>query len=133
MSNKDTDNSPAIGHDPLAWIKSDEPATEQAGEKSATDASDNDADVCGDIVLCGSLGMAEIDGMHESLIKLLHAHVDITIQSEDLSRVDAAGAQLLYAFVQGAKAQETPLTWTSVSDDLRQTASILGLSEGMGI
>jgi len=133
MSNKETDNSTAIGHDPLAWIKSDGSATEQAGEKTATGASDTDADVCGDIVLSGSLGMAEIDAMHESLVKVLHAHVDITIQSEGLSRVDAAGAQLLYGFVQGAKAQETPLTWTSVSDDLRQTASTLGLSEGMGI
>ena len=91
-----------IGHDPLAWIKNDtaEPVEASDGDTSEVNHA---ADVSGDIVLSGNLGMAEIDTMHESLLKVLHAHVDISIQAGALSRVDAAGAQLLYAFVKDAK------------------------------
>jgi len=80
----------------------------------------------------GVLGIAEAEAMHHSLSRVLDAHVDVSIQSEDLSRVDAAGAQLLYAFVKEAKNRSIRLKWESVSDALQETTSTLGLSEGMG-
>ncbi|MBL4759249.1 MAG: STAS domain-containing protein [Mariprofundaceae bacterium] len=125
------DDAENIGHDPLAWIKNDTPEPVEASDAD-TSEDNKAAKVSGEIILSGSLGMAEIEDMHQSLLKILHAHVDILIQSEGLNRVDAAGAQLLYAFVKDAEAQQIPLSWISVSDDLRLTADSLGLSEGMG-
>jgi len=107
--------------DTLDWIK--------GTEKQLADA---DEDVSGDIVLKGALGIAEAEAMHHRLSRVLDANVDISIQSEDLSRVDAAGAQLLYALVKEAKSRSVSLKWESVSDALQETTDMLGLSEGMG-
>jgi anti-anti-sigma regulatory factor len=107
--------------DTLDWIK--------GTEKQSADA---DEDVSGDIVLKGALGIAEAEAMHHRLSRVLDANVDISIQSEDLSRVDAAGAQLLYALVKEAKSRSVSLKWESVSDALQETTDMLGLSEGMG-
>jgi len=108
--------------DSLDWIK----GTEESADDSVAEP------VSGDIVLEGSLGIAEAEAMHQSLSRVLDAHVDVSIHSENLSRVDAAGAQLLYAFVKEAKKRALDVTWQSVSDTLRETATTLGLSAGMG-
>jgi len=107
--------------DSLDWIKGTEP-----------EPVETEADVSGDIVLEGVLGIAEAEAMHHSLTRVLDAHVDIVMHSENLSRVDAAGAQLLYAFVKEAKKRALNLKWASVSDPLRETATTLGLIAGMG-
>ncbi|PCI43576.1 MAG: hypothetical protein COB41_06765, partial [Proteobacteria bacterium] len=75
--------------------------------------------------------IAEAEAMHQKLSAILDAGVDISITSENLSRVDAAGAQLLYAFVKEANIRSLALTWQSVSDALMETVAVLGLSEGM--
>ncbi len=108
--------------DSLDWIK----------EGAADDPAADTADVSGDLVLEGSLGIAEAEAMHQIFSTLLDAHIDITIESDDLSRVDAAGAQLIYAFVKEAKSRSITVTWKSVSDTLLETFSILGLSDAMG-
>ncbi|MDQ6969444.1 MAG: STAS domain-containing protein [Mariprofundus sp.] len=110
-------------NDSLDWIK-------QGDDKSSDDAA---LDVSGDLVLEGSLGIAEVESMHQSLSQILDAHVDVTIQSESLSRVDAAGVQLIYAFVKEAKSRSISVKWESVSDTLVETATMLGLHDGLGI
>ncbi len=107
-------------NDALDWIK--------GAEKQSADA---DEDVSGDIILEGTLGIAEAEAMHQSLSRVLDAQIDVSIQSENLSRVDAAGAQLLYAFVKEAKNRSISLKWLSVSDALKETTITLGLSKGM--
>jgi len=107
--------------DSLDWIKegaetSDEPAVELSG----------------DLLLEGSLGIAEAESMHQNLVALLDAQVDVCIESEDLSRVDAAGAQLLYAFIKEAETRSVKVTWKSISDALQETAATLGIIKGMG-
>lgn len=104
----------------LDWIKG-------AGKQS----EDIDKAISGDIVLEGTLGIAEAEAMHQSLSRILDAQIDVSIQSENLSRVDAAGAQLLYAFVKEAKTRSVSLKWLSVSDALKETTITLGLSKGM--
>jgi len=106
--------------DSLDWIKG-------SGEKAADDAMK----VSGDVVLEGSLGIAEAETMHQTLSRVLDAHVDVSIESEDLSRVDAAGAQLIYAFVKEAQSRSIAITWKSVSDALRETATRLGFVDAM--
>jgi len=106
--------------DSLDWIKE--------GGDAAVDAEE----VSGDLLLEGSLGIAEAESMHQTLLRILDAHVDIRIQSEALSRVDAAGAQLIYAFVKEAKNRSVAVCWESLSDALQETAATLGLTDGMG-
>jgi len=106
--------------DELDWIKQSDDEPEAASE------------VSGDIVLTGSLGIAEAEAMHQQFSAILDAQVDISINAADLSRVDAAGVQLLYALAKEAKSRSIKLTWESVSDALTGAASTLGLSEGMG-
>jgi len=98
--------------------------------KGSDDAVETDV-ISGDIVLEGALGIAEAEAMHQTLSAILDAGVDISITTEKLSRVDAAGAQLLYAFVKEAKTRSLALTWDSVSDALMETVTVLGLCEGM--
>lgn len=107
--------------DSLDWIKDTAEADVSAEE------------VSGDIVLEGVLGIAEAEAMHQQLSEVLNANVDISIESEKLSRVDAAGAQLLYAFVKEAKERSLTVTWKPVSNTLLETLSILGLSENMAL
>jgi len=106
----------------LDWIKNTALDTE----------AESEADVSGNIELAGALGIAEAEAMHQRLSVILDAHVDISIQSENLSRVDAAGAQLLYALVKEAERRSISLKWESVSDALREATDMLGLSAGMG-
>jgi len=108
--------------DTLDWIKgSDEAAS-----------GDEPEVVSGDIVLEGSLGIADVETMHQLFVSILDAGVDISIDSEDLSRVDAAGAQLLYAFVKESANRSVHIQWKSVSDALKEVTDTLGLTSGMG-
>lgn len=108
--------------DSLDWITGSDETVEGEADKEA---------VSGDIVLAGILSIAEAEAMHQKLSAVLDANIDISIESEDLGRVDAAGAQLLYAFMKDAKARSISVTWKSVSDALLETTTILGISEGM--
>jgi len=120
MGKKDKQN------DSLDWIKS-------TGEEAGASADDSSVEpVSGDVVLEGSLGIAEAEPMHRQLLAVLDAQVDISIASEQLSRVDAAGVQLLYGFVKEAKARSIDLKWMSVSDALLEAATALGLNDNMG-
>jgi len=109
--------------DSLDWIKDSNDAVE-------SDAVESD-EISGDIVLDGALGIAEVEAMHQQLSAILDAGVEISIATKNLSSVDAAGVQLLYAFVKEAKIRSLALTWESVSDVLMETATVLGLCEGM--
>ncbi|MFQ5518450.1 MAG: lipid asymmetry maintenance protein MlaB [Mariprofundus sp.] len=109
--------------DSLDWIK---------GTGNEPDEDVEQEPVSGDIVLEGSLGIAEAEAMHQTFASVLQANVDISIQSEALSRVDSAGTQLLYAFVKEAKQCSITLKWLSVSDVLKESAAALGLTDGMG-
>lgn len=111
--------------DSLDWIK----GTGSGAEEGETALEEF---VNGDIVLEGSLGIAEAETMHQTFSSVLNADVDISIESEDLSRVDAAGVQLLYALVKEAKQRSITLKWVSISDELKEATDMLGLSQGMG-
>jgi len=106
--------------DSLDWIKGSDEALEV--DKEA---------ISGDIILEGVVSIAEAEVLHQTLSSVLGANIDITIESEGLGRIDAAGAQLLYAFIKEAKARSLSVTWKSVSDALLETTTVLGISEGM--
>jgi len=108
--------------DTLDWIKG-------SGEAASGDAPEV---VSGDVILEGSLGISDAEAMHQLFVSILDAGVDISIDSEDLSRVDASGAQLLYAFVKEAGSRSIRLQWKSVSDALKEVTDTLGLTSGMG-
>jgi len=111
--------------DKLDWIKTDACRDATTGDEIAS--------VCGDIVLEGRLGIAEAEAMHAVFGQILQAGVDISIESDALSRVDAAGVQLLYALVRQAQKNKINVTWLSPSDALRQAVEVMGLSQAMGL
>jgi len=120
-----------MSEDDMAKVKESNTASDSVDWiKGSNDAVEAET-ISGDIVLQGALGIAEAELMHQQLSAVLDAGVDISIATENLSRVDAAGAQLLYAFVKEAKTRSITLTWESVSDALMETVMVLGLSEGM--
>jgi len=108
--------------DTLDWIK----------QTPVEEDDDTEVVVSGDLILQGQLCIADAEAMHLRLSKLLHAQVDISINSEALSRVDAAGIQLLYALVKEAKKRAVAVVWLSVSPALQEAADTLGLTQGMG-
>jgi anti-anti-sigma regulatory factor len=120
-----------MSEDDMAKVKESNAASDSVDWiKGSNDAAEAET-ISGDIVLEGALGIAEAESMHQQLSAILDAGVDISIATENLSRVDAAGAQLLYAFVKEAKTRSLTLTWESVSDALMETVMVLGLSDGM--
>ena len=90
-------------------------------------------DVSNTVVLEGNFTIADAESMHQQLNAVLHSHHEITIEAGSLSRIDAAGVQLLYAFVSSAKLMGAVLTWASISDELRDSVKVLGLSQEMGL
>lgn len=108
-------------HDLLENMKIAEPAKDAVKSNG----------VSGDIVLEGKLGIADVKALHLKLSEVLLAHVDICIQAENVSRVDAAVVQLLYGFIKELKSNAIVFQWQSVSESLREAAQTLGLSEGM--
>ena len=118
--NKETTTS-----DSLDWIKgSVESAedTDQAGKP----------EVSGDIVLQGTLSIAEADSMHEQLSHVVNAHIDVSLDTEELNRVDCAGVQLIYAFISSVKQHENKVHWLAVSEALKTASETLGLANKMG-
>jgi len=89
-------------------------------------------DITGDIVLEGTLGIAETEALHRRFSAILQAQLDMSIDCKNLNRVDAAGVQLLYALMKEAKARSIGLQWVNVSDVLKEAAKLMGLAEMMG-
>ncbi len=84
------------------------------------------------IVLESHLGIAQVDALHHELLSVAHAE-EVMIDVEALQQVDAAGVQLLYAFVQSSRKKGVNITWQSNSEALEKTAVQLGLKAHLGL
>jgi anti-anti-sigma regulatory factor len=142
-----------IGFDPLAWMK--EPGTESGVERatprtaranhdgasreantdSATDASPavNPDDRRAGSAPIGTARLGEVltieqaASMHAELGRHLAAE-SVVLEAGALQRIDAAGLQLLAAFVRAADARGTRVSWRALPSVLRDGARRLGLT-----
>lgn len=133
-------NDSVIGFDPLAWMKggaeppaavppqAPEPVTIPAAPAPVavgTPAADVSSVSLGDI-----LTIAEVTAMHGELGRHLGAGC-VALDAGALQRVDAAGLQLLTAFVRAADSRGTKIEWRSPSAVLRDGARRIGLTAAL--
>ena len=155
--NKKTDHQESVmGHDPLAWIAVedtddvapveeekvapasivDEATPEHKAEEEVLSNVVEMAEQAASgtsIVLDGDVGIANINTLHVQLQEALQTADKITVQASELSHVDTAAVQLLYAFVRDAKKVDVEVVWKGVPDSLHQTIAVLDLTEKMGM
>jgi len=81
------------------------------------------------IRLEGNLGIAEAEALHVELHQALEHHGNIVLDGENLSQVDASIVQMLCAFIHDIKKDEISLTWKAVPESLKDTASMMGMTE----
>ncbi|MDQ6973672.1 MAG: STAS domain-containing protein [Mariprofundaceae bacterium] len=83
------------------------------------------------IVLEGDVGIANVNTLHAELRDALQQASKVTIQAKDLSHVDTAAAQLLYAFDRDAKKSEIEVSWQNFPETCLKTLAVIGLSDKM--
>lgn len=132
-------NDNVIGFDPLVWMKDDSqqssvdsrpsiPTTDdsqpttQAVSRQPTTTDDSPSTV----QLGESLTIEQATAMHIELGRHLHAK-SVVLEAGALQRMDAAGLQLLAAFVRTAQARGVLVEWRSPAPVLCAAARHLGL------
>lgn len=126
-------NDNVIGFDPLVWMKDSAEQEALSGEEepepsdpatahSALRAPDSPAVVA----LGETLTIEQAAPMHSELGRHLHAK-SVVLEAGALQRVDAAGLQLLAAFVRTAQARGVLVEWRSPAPVLCAAARHLGL------
>lgn len=143
----------ALGDDPLAWLsagtsEAKKPGKKQASskkkpkkkstpEKSGDKASPVSAEAktkaSNRLVLESSLVINNASVFYESLKKLAADEQTIEIDASKVEIIDSAILQLLFAFVLDLSEKHISLSWHKPSENLLHKASILGLTENLGL
>ncbi len=143
----------ALGDDPLAWLSAGtdaaknpeknkasskkKPEKKSASVKSGDKASPVSAEVkieaSNRLVLESSLVINNASGFYETLKELAAGEQTIEIDASKVEIIDSAILQLLVAFVLDLSEKDIPLSWHKPSENLLNKASILGLTEKLGL
>lgn len=144
-----------IGFDPLAWMKDDSPQasaisrpTDDSGRQSTvvghpspttsapTTTTDDPRPATGDapsaVQLGDTLTIEQVAAMHAELGRHLHAKT-VVLEVGHLRRIDAAGLQLLTAFVRAARGRGVTIDWCAPTAALRDGARRLGLDGALDL
>lgn len=118
-----------IGFDPLAWMKGGpaetaRPAASASPEPIATPGAPAQDSV---FALGEMLTIEQAAAVHAGLGRHLGAP-GVTLAAGELQRIDAAGLQLLAAFVQAASGRGTKIAWQAPTAVLRDAARRTGLT-----
>ncbi|MDH4133417.1 MAG: STAS domain-containing protein [Gammaproteobacteria bacterium] len=130
-----------IGFDPLAWMKEDASAPPAAGTSGAPKSAEPRAatqaanvppapkagNTPGVVHLGEALTIEQVSGMHAELGR--HASASpVVLDAGKLDRIDAAGLQLLTAFVLATEHRGARVEWRSPAAALREGARRTGLT-----
>lgn len=80
-----------------------------------------------------NLTIATAELLHQQLEPIVEKHQNVTLNAEHVSRVDTAGLQLLYAFINEQHQHQLEVEWQSVPAPLSDGATLLGLSEALSL
>lgn len=156
MTGRKRKSSPALGDDPLSWLKEDkgQEVLQQAGGKTArqkkpgqkkpgqkknlkpstpvaTSAGENNQakDNRKDvtIMLDPVITLAEVNDLKASLLGYINAG-HIRIDAGKVEHIDTGGLQLLLAFLKTAQKRGIKISWQERSGALMNTAELLGLA-----
>ena len=81
-----------------------------------------------EISLGEELTIQEVTDMKEKLATAFDSGSKILLKSDELTRVDGAGIQLLCAFFKEASIKQVEIAWTRENDLLKNAAKQLGMS-----
>jgi len=84
------------------------------------------------IQLEGNFGIAQAESLHEKFCHTLANHGELMMDSGDMAQVDASVVQLFHAFIRDAEKGGIRVKWRAVPEELRQTAGLMGMVNGMG-
>ena len=86
------------------------------------------------VIACGeSLDISRVHELHEQLKQVLQYGDDVRLDAATVERADTAALQLLYAFVQEARANGVTVEWHEPATALYDAARLLGLEAGLGL
>lgn len=128
-------DSGRFGHDPLAWLREEEPETEvvepveagpdEAAPEAAPQASSAEDDPV--LVLPEQLHISEVESLKDRLLPRLADAGPIVVDGSAVERADGASLQLLCAFVRTAQERGIGIQWQGRSAGLTEAATTLGL------
>jgi len=119
----------------VATQKSKKATTKTTARKPATRRASGAKSKAGQvhvIQLEGNLGIAQAESLHEQFCHVLSNHGEVMMDAGSLAQVDGSVVQLLYAFIRDAKKSDISVKWKTVPEELRQTAGMMGMDNGMG-
>lgn len=85
------------------------------------------------IALTGALDISRMSELQFQLAAGLEQHLPITLETEQVERVDAAALQVLCAFVRAAEVAGLACRWQSVSPALLDAARLTGLESCLNL
>ncbi|AFJ03486.1 anti-anti-sigma regulatory factor (antagonist of anti-sigma factor) [Methylophaga frappieri] len=81
------------------------------------------------IALPERLTIAEAPACYERLVAALVAGQPVSVDASQVTRVDAAGLQLLLGFARQAQQLSLPLQWQAITPSLQEAVDIAGLHD----
>ena len=87
----------------------------------------------GEINLSSSFTIMEVGEWHPKLSACCEAGGPVVLNGGELDQIDGAGIQLLAAFVKEMVHLQLEVSWSDVSESLKEAADVLGLREALCI
>lgn len=159
MARRKKKTPPALGDDPLNWLKGNgndtgkqadteipDPDTGSAdlpaagtgpagsGDQDAKAVIANDTDNQGPamIILDPVITLVEVNRLRESLLGYIGAR-QVQVDVSKIEHIDTAGVQLLLAFSKALVKQGGKIIWLGQSAAYSNTAGLLGLTKALGL
>jgi anti-anti-sigma regulatory factor len=85
------------------------------------------------IELTDDVSIRTVADLHQRLREALDLGSPVILDGARTEQADAAGLQILTAFIVSAKCQDVSCTWAGASAVLRNTAALLGLQTTLGL
>lgn len=85
------------------------------------------------IVLPENLSIAESVQYYQILIDRIEEGGDIELDADSLTRIDAAGIQVLFVIQRALSEAGNTLRWRAVSRQLTQSVALLGMTECLAL
>ena len=150
---KSDNKSRSLGDDPLAWLNAESgvdkdkkkrvsnkkvakkaaPKKTRPKKKKVKQLESEPSKTLNRLELESSIVINNAGDMFESLKQLAASGQDIEIDASKVEIIDTAMLQLFFAFVLDLKEKNIKLSWHEPTDNLLNKASILGLTEQLGL
>jgi len=77
--------------------------------------------------------IVKAEELHAQMESLIQSGVDVEIHSSEVEQIDTSALQLLYSFHQSLAQDNRKMTWPNPSEQVVETAKLLGIDAHIGI